>query len=230
LNRFAYAGNSPTNLIDPTGYAEEEPSTGQKTLDVLIGVWQQWTNNIGYEAWTNDYACERIGCAAGESYSPQAAGMPLYQPYPGPAENSEVELGRDLEPAVMLLPALLMRNPRVAANGAEAEAAAWASGGRLGNQATRTHVAQVADEMESRGWTITRGGGRFPEEYLPGPNGARKGSSYPDITATKNDRTLRVNTIDTLSNGVTPSKREATNAARIRSQTSEHVLLVPKPK
>jgi hypothetical protein len=39
----------------------------------------------------------------------------------------------------------------------------------LGNAATREHVSQVADEMESRGWEITHGGGRAPEEYLPGP-------------------------------------------------------------
>jgi hypothetical protein len=106
---------------------------------------------------------------------------------------------------------------------------ALATGGRLGNQATRNHVDQVATEMEKRGWQISNGGGRAPEEYLAGPGGARLGSSYPDITATKNGKTLRVNTIDTLANGVTPTKREADNATRIRAQTGEHVLLVPKP-
>ena len=101
--------------------------------------------------------------------------------------------------------------------------------GRLGSQLTRQHVDQVATELERRGWTVARGGQRGPEEYLPGPGGARKGSSYPDITATKNGRTLRVNTIDTLADDATPTAREATNAARIRAQTGEHVLLVPKP-
>ena len=104
------------------------------------------------------------------------------------------------------------------------------TGGRLGNEATRAHVDKVGTEMEKRGWTITHGGGRAPEEYLPGPGGARKGSSYPDITATKDDKTLRVNTIDTRANGITPTTREATNADRIRTQTGEHVLLVPKPQ
>lgn len=85
--------------------------------------------------------------------------------------------------------------------------------------------------MENRGFTITGGGNRLPEEYLPGPGGNRKGSSFPDITATKNGRTVRVNTVDTRANGVTPTTREATNAARIRSQTpGDHLLLVPKPK
>ena len=102
--------------------------------------------------------------------------------------------------------------------------------GRLGNARTQEHVAQVADEMESRGWTITHGGGRSPEEFLPGPGGGRRGSSYPDITATKNGNTLRVNTVDTYADGVTMTRREATNAARIRAQTGDHVLTIPKPK
>jgi len=104
-------------------------------------------------------------------------------------------------------------------------------GGRLGKQSTRAHIDDVATEMEKRGWEITGGGNRLPEEYLPGPGGARKGSSFPDITATKNGRTLRVNTVDTRVNGVTPTTREATNAARIRSQApGDHLLLIPKPK
>jgi hypothetical protein len=104
-------------------------------------------------------------------------------------------------------------------------------GGRLGSSTTRAHVKEVAEEMKGRGWEITDGGGRFPEEYLPGPGGARAGSSFPDITATKNGRTLRVNTVDTLRDGVTPTAREARNAARIRQQTpGDHLLLIPKPK
>lgn len=42
---------------------------------------------------------------------------------------------------------------------------------------------------------------------------------------------FRVNTIDTRADGVTPSTREANNAARIRSQRPDDtVILVPKPK
>jgi len=105
------------------------------------------------------------------------------------------------------------------------------SGGRLGSELTRRHIADVAAELESRGWTITGGGGRLPEEYLAGPGGGRLGSSFPDITATKNGRTLRINTVETYADGVTPTAREAANAARIRSQTpGDHLLLVPKPK
>ena len=104
-------------------------------------------------------------------------------------------------------------------------------GGRLGNAATREHVAQVAAELESRGWRITGGGGRLPEEYLPGPGPGTKGGNYIDITAAKNGRTLRVNTVDTYANGVTPTLREAAAAALIRNkQQSDHLVLIPKPK
>lgn len=113
LNRFAYAANSPVNLIDPTGYSEEEPGWSDKMMDVIAGVWQQTLNNAAHTAWTNDPACDRIGCSAGESYSLEGAGFPLYQPY-GRAENPEVQLGRDLTPAVNLVPALALRSPRLA--------------------------------------------------------------------------------------------------------------------
>src|SRR6202030_1895118 len=76
-------------------------------------------------------------------------------------------------------------------------------GGRLGSPSTRSQVAAIADELESRGWTITGGGGSLPEEYIAGAGGGRAGSAYPDITATMNGRTLRINTIDTLADGVT---------------------------
>ena len=104
-------------------------------------------------------------------------------------------------------------------------------GGRLGKDSTRAHTKGVADEMERRGFEITGGGNKLPEEYLPGPGGGRKGSSFPDITATKNGRTVRVNTVDTRANGITPTTREARNAARIRQQTpGDHLILIPKPR
>jgi RHS repeat-associated protein len=104
------------------------------------------------------------------------------------------------------------------------------TGGRLGSASTRAQVADIAEELESRGWKIEYGGGQF-KEYIPGPGGSRKGSAYPDITATKNGRTLRINTVDTLSDGLTPTAREAANAAKIRSlKPDEHLLLIPKRK
>ena len=89
----------------------------------------------------------------------------------------------------------------------------------------------MADELESRGFDITGGGGRLPEEYLPGPGGSRRGSNFPDITATRDGRTVRVNTVDTYADGITPTKREAAAAASIRAKTpGDHLILIPKPK
>ena len=121
---------------------------------------------------------------------------------------------------------------RFADDFADDAAGAVKTGGRLGNQTTRAHVADVAGELESRGWRVTGGGGRFPEEYLRGPGGGRLGSNFVDITAVKRARILRINTVDTLSDSVTPTAREAAAAAAIRSKAlpREHLLLVPKPK
>jgi hypothetical protein len=91
-------------------------------------------------------------------------------------------------------------------------------------------VPSIEAELEARGWTVQKGG-VLGEEYIPGPGGARAGSAYPDITAIKNGRTLRINTIDTLSDGLTPTAREAANAAKIRAlRPNDHLLFVPKPR
>jgi RHS repeat-associated protein len=106
-----------------------------------------------------------------------------------------------------------------------------AMSGRLGTLATRNQISQIASTLERRGYNITGGGGRFAEEYLKPLNRGRKGGSYLDITATHPEYgTLRINTVDVLSDGVTPTGREATNAARIRTQIApdEHLLLIPK--
>jgi RHS repeat-associated protein len=101
-------------------------------------------------------------------------------------------------------------------------------GGRLGSKETREQVGQIANEMERRGYTITGGGGKLPEEYLRPTGGGRRGGSYADITATKGGRTIRVNTVDIRRSG-RPTRRELRNARRIRNQKPfDHLLLIPK--
>ena len=104
------------------------------------------------------------------------------------------------------------------------------AGGRLGNAATRAQVAEIVTELRRRGWQITRGGGEFKEEYLPSMSGTQTGSNWVDITAIKDGKILRINTVDTLADGVTPTRREAAAAASIRAKASpgDHLLLVPK--
>ena len=67
--------------------------------------------------------------------------------------------------------------------------------GILGKPATRKQIYDIGTELESRGYTVTGGGGRLLEEYLSGVGSGRKGSSLVDITATKDGRTLRINTV-----------------------------------
>jgi hypothetical protein len=104
------------------------------------------------------------------------------------------------------------------------------TGGRLGNTVTRNQIENIATTLESRGYTITGGGGRTAEEYLKPIGGGRQGGSYVDITATHpNYPTLRINTVDVYKTGL-PTLRESNNAIRIRAQIppGEHLLLIPK--
>ena len=63
-------------------------------------------------------------------------------------------------------------------------------GGRRGSQKTCDHIDQVRDEFLDANPDYKHvGGGRdrltgaeIPEEYLPGPSGGKKGSSYSDLT------------------------------------------------
>ncbi|MBA3899681.1 MAG: RHS repeat-associated core domain-containing protein [Bacteroidetes bacterium] len=104
------------------------------------------------------------------------------------------------------------------------------TGGTLGNTATRSQTGNIATTLESRGYTITGGGGRTAEEFLKPLGGGRKGGSFLDITATHpNYSTLRINTVDVYKSGL-PTLRELNNAARIRTQIApgEHLMLIPK--
>ncbi len=65
----------------------------------------------------------------------------------------------------------------------------------------------------------------------------RRGGNYVDITAEKNGRTLRINTVDTEPDGITPTYRELKNARNIRRAINfdnqpgdpyNHLVLIPK--
>jgi hypothetical protein len=103
------------------------------------------------------------------------------------------------------------------------------SGGRLGGTATRQLNDALATSLEDSGLEVTGGAGRGPEEFIPGAGPGSKGGTYVDITATDGTTTTRVQTIDTLSDGITPTPREAAAAARIQAKYPNDVLiLIPK--
>lgn len=68
-------------------------------------------------------------------------------------------------------------------------------------------------------------GGR--KNGLP-PAGGTKGGTYVDITANRDGRVVRVQTVDTLTDG-TPTPRELAPSARIRAAFPKDILL-PIPK
>ena len=68
------------------------------------------------------------------------------------------------------------------------------------------------------------------EEYIPGLGPNTRGSTFVDITARAADgTTVRIQTVDTLSDGVTLTPREAAAAARIRAAfPNDELRLIPK--
>jgi hypothetical protein len=107
------------------------------------------------------------------------------------------------------------------------------SGGRLGGTTTRAQNYGISQELRSRGYSFPErpGGGLGSEEFIGGAGAGSKGGTYVDITAiAPNGRTVRIQTIDTLANGL-PTPSEAAAAARIRAaRPLDKIILVPKGK
>jgi RHS repeat-associated protein len=234
INTFAYAGGRPTGAIDPRGlYSNIVEFADAYGIDPELPAWSQ-SAAVGVAVVAVGAAL--VLAAPAIIVAASAAGVELggFVSMFGVASGLGMfyssragQINALTQEAVLV--AAGVPSPTSASAGQSCPVVSAATKGRLGNQVTRDHIYDVATEMEKRGWTITGGGGRLREEYIPPIGGGRKGSSYPDITATKGGKTLRVNTVDTYADGITPTVREATNAARIRTQTGEHVLLIPKP-
>lgn len=102
------------------------------------------------------------------------------------------------------------------------------SGGRWGTSATRALNNRLATQYEAQGYRITGGAGRASEEWIPGPGGGTRGGTFVDITATNGTSTVRIQTINTLANGL-PTASEAAAAARIRAAfPNDQLILIPK--
>ncbi|HEY1983320.1 MAG TPA: hypothetical protein VGH13_24830 [Xanthobacteraceae bacterium] len=105
-----------------------------------------------------------------------------------------------------------------------------ARGGRLGNAATRAQNAEIAAELEAQEYKITHGAGK-EEEYIRGGGPGTLGGTFVDITAVNKvtRKILRIQTVDTLADGVTPTLREQEAAARIRqARPNDELILIPK--
>ena len=103
------------------------------------------------------------------------------------------------------------------------------SGGRWGGTSTRLLNDSLATDLENSGYTVTGGAGRASEEWIPGPGGGTAGGTFVDLTATNGSSVFRIQTISTLSDGITPTASEAAAAARIQTAfPNDQLLLVPK--
>ncbi len=103
------------------------------------------------------------------------------------------------------------------------------SGGRLGGSIVRLMNHNIASELENGGYQIIGGAGRAAEEWIAGPGGGKLGGTFVDITAKCGSKTLRIQTIDTLGDGITPTAREMAAAARIRAAfPGDELRLIPK--
>jgi hypothetical protein len=107
------------------------------------------------------------------------------------------------------------------------------------NNEIRSSVQGLADEDELRidhiGGARDDKGREVAEVYLKGPvAGSRAGGSYIDIAFGDPDtlRRLHIQTVDTIANGTTPSRREYfANIRVIRNMKhGDIVVLIPKPR
>jgi hypothetical protein len=107
--------------------------------------------------------------------------------------------------------------------------------GMRGKPSTVQHLDEVRDELmdANPGWKHVAGGtdrntGEVkPEQTIFGPNGEPR---RPDLSFELEDGSpLYVNTVDTLSDGVTPDSRELANAIDIHQWGAGPVLMIPKP-
>ncbi|VVD67547.1 tRNA nuclease CdiA-2 [Pandoraea iniqua] len=104
------------------------------------------------------------------------------------------------------------------------------SGGRWGNTNTRQLNYVVGQTLAKDGYQVTAGGGIASEEYIPGSGPGSSGGSYVDITAkSPNGSTVRVQTVTTKSDGVTPTTSEQAAAGRIQAAyPNDTLILIPK--
>lgn len=108
------------------------------------------------------------------------------------------------------------------------------TGGRLGGTAVRRQLYNIAREYMRPGeFTEFSGDGAGDEEFIPGDvPGSTRGSTWVDFTAWRSDGSaVRVQTVDTLADGVTPTAAERAAAERIREKfPNDELILIPKTK
>ena len=256
VSTYCYVFNNPLRFIDPTGLSGDEPDgwsitgnfakgVGQSLWGTVEGAWNvvrhpiNTAKNVGYAVSHPQKTYDAVKTSLQQTYNEFSSGngdVKANMIGKAVGEVAQVFVGGTAVKAVTKGTKVVSTTKRLSSTGKVVEATTTTEkvGGRLGSAATRRQIQEISSELESRGYTIVGGGGRMPEEYLAPLSGkGTKGSSFLDITADHPDYgRLRINTVDVLKDGVTPTKRELRNANRIRQQIgpNEHLLLIPKKK
>ncbi|MCX6848246.1 MAG: hypothetical protein NTY98_04945, partial [Verrucomicrobia bacterium] len=144
---------------------------------------------------------------------------------------------------ILMIAAPVALNKMKGAKGApvgEIESSANKGAGRRGSPETRADIDMQRDRIlsENPDWVHTHGGtdvvtgAPLPEKYVPGADGGKKGSTYPDLTFQKPDATNHHhNTVDTKADTVTPTTRETNNMERLAKLKPEDTISsTPKPR
>lgn len=226
-NLYSYVRNNPLRYTDPTGRCLRPGETAGSCLDYLIGG-AKAIGNLPSDAVNLPNRATNILIAPFTDYRLNDLVPATFQP----SNRDQAEGMEAMQVSLLASGVAEAATAGMAAGTAASVTEAVPTGGRLGSAATRAQNSAIADSLESRGFTITGGGGRLPEEHLPGPGGGRQGGTFVDVTAVRDGRTVRLQTIDTRADGITPTTREANAAVRIRAQQRprDHTVLIPKRK
>ena len=101
--------------------------------------------------------------------------------------------------------------------------------GRKGNPRTVKTNIDARDIMVKEWKAGHTGGANKPEEYIAPINGGRKGGNYLDLTFEYQGRTIRINTVDTLKDGITMTAREYRAAQSIMAKKPDDIFIaIPK--
>jgi RHS repeat-associated protein len=226
LNLYEYCFGNPVGLVDPSGL--EVYGWGPEDAEALHQFNRQVNRWIGEQSGNITRALVSVVDNFGIADTYEAfTGDELFTP------NRLSIPERAVTAVLAAVPCVPTNTARSVVNNTITWLEYWRRG-RHGSVKTRLQIRRIATELENRGWTIVNGGERippYPEEYMPHPVTGRTGAVSPDITAVKDGRKLRINTVDVEASG-RPTRRERRNAARIRSraQPREHLLLIPKER
>ncbi len=75
---------------------------------------------------------------------------------------------------------------------------------------------------------IMRGAGRASEEWIPGLRGGTSGGTFVDMTATYGASVVRIQTVTTLADAITPNVSEAAAARICKAFPNDQLRFIPK--